>query len=242
LVRIFQISIPSWVFNAQSSAQKITALALVEGVRFGPLFTPIEISDPENGLRGTIMFPRSTGGANWESGSVDPETGILYVSTQVSAAVEGLVIPTDGSTVDFTLMPAETLTVEGLPAIKPPYGEISAIDLTRGEMLWQIANADTPDEIANHPALAGIELGRTGHAKRVGLLVTRSLLFSGEGVGGKPIFRAHNKATGDILAEIDLPSTQTGLPMSYMVDGVQYIVIAVAARGHPAELVALKLL
>ena len=160
------------------------ALALVEGVRFGPLFTPIERSDPENGIRGTVMLPRSTGGGNWEGGAVDPETGILYVSSQMSAAVEGLLPPIEGVTVDFMLMPAETLMVDGLPAVKPPYGQISAIDLNRGEMLWQIANADTPEEIANHPALAGLELGRTGRPNRVGLLATRTLLFSGEVWGG----------------------------------------------------------
>ena len=217
------------------------ALALLEELRFGPIFTPIEISDPNNGYRGTVMLPRSTGGGNWEGGAVDPDTGILYVTSQNSAAVEGLLPPAEGITVDYMLMSRETLTVDGLPAIKPPYGQISAIDLNRGEMLWQIANADTPEEIANHPALAGVELGRTGHAYRVGLLVTRTLLFSGEGVGGRPIFRAHDKATGEILAEIELPAAQTGLPMSYMVDGIQYIVFAIAAEEHPAELIALRL-
>ena len=217
------------------------ALAVVEGVRFGPLFTPIEISEPENGVRGTVMLPRSTGGCNWEGGAVDPVTGILYLASQMSARVEGLLPPTEGLTVDYMLMPAETLSVDGLPAVKPPYGQITAIDLNRGEILWQIANADTPEEIANHPDLAGIELGRTGRPNRVGLLATRTLLFSGEGVGGEPILRAHAKATGEILAEIELPATQTGLPMSYMVNGTQYIVVAVADQDHPAELVALRL-
>ena len=217
------------------------ALALVEGVRFGPLFTPIEILNPENGTRGTVMLPRSSGGGNWEGGAVDPETGILYVSSQMSAALEGLLPPIEGVTVDYMLMPAETLSVDGLPAVKPPYGQISAIDLNRGDMLWQIANADTPEEIKNHTALAGVAIGRTGRPTRVGLLATRSLLFSGEGVGGRPVLRAHDKATGDILAEIELPATQTGMPMSYMVGGIQYLVIAVAAEGHPAELVALRL-
>ena len=75
----------------------------------------------------------------------------------------------------------------------------------------------------------------------MGLLATRTLLFSGEGPGGRPVFRAHDKATGRILREIDLPAPQTGLPMSYMVDGVQYIVVAVAGEGHSPELVALRL-
>jgi len=217
------------------------ALAVVEGVRFGPLFTPIEISDSDNGLSGTVMLPRSTGGGNWEGGTVDPNTGILYITSQTSARIEGLLPPAEGVTVDYMLMTAETLNVDGLPAIKPPYGQITAIDLNRGEILWQMANADTPDEIANHPALAGISLGRTGRPNRVGLLATRTLLFAGEGFGGEPILRAHDKNTGEILAEIELPATQTGLPMSYMVNGVQYIVFAVADENYSAELVALKL-
>jgi quinoprotein glucose dehydrogenase len=217
------------------------ALSVLEGTRFGSIYTPIEISNGDNGLRGTVTLPRSTGGGNWEGGTVDPLTGILYVTSQISPTVEGLMPPTEGVTVDYMLIPQETLSVDGLPAIKPPYGQISAIDLNRGEMLWQIANADTPEEIADHPALAGLELDRTGRANRVGLLATRTLLFAGEGGGGRPVFRAHNKATGKILAEIDLPATQTGMPMSYMVDGIQYIVIAVASKGYPAELVALRL-
>jgi quinoprotein glucose dehydrogenase len=217
------------------------ALSVLEGTRFGTIYTPIEISNVDNGLRGTVTLPRSTGGGNWEGGTVDPLTGILYVTSQMSPTVEGLMPSTEGVTVDYMLMPQERLSVNGLPAVKPPYGQISAIDLNRGEMLWQIANADTPEEIADHPALAGLELGRTGRANRVGLLATRTLLFAGEGVGGRPVFRAHDKATGKILAEIDLPATQTGMPMTYMVDGIQYIVIAVASGGHPAELVALRL-
>jgi quinoprotein glucose dehydrogenase len=216
------------------------ALEVASGYRFGPLFTPIVIAEPD-GLGGTVMLPRSTGGGNWEGGAVDPETGILYVTSQNSAQVEGLLPPTEGIDVDYMVMPTGTLLVDGLPIVKPPWGEITAIDLNRGEILWKIANADTPAEIAAHPALAGIDLGRTGRPNRVGLLATRTLLFAGEGVGGEPILRAHDKATGEIIAEIDLPATQTGLPMSYMVDGVQYITMAIAAEGHPAEIVALKL-
>ncbi|NNE38046.1 MAG: PQQ-binding-like beta-propeller repeat protein, partial [Gammaproteobacteria bacterium] len=217
------------------------AETLISGVRFGPIYTPIEISDPENGYRGTIMFPRSTGGANWESGAVDPYTGILYVSTQMNAAIEGLLPPTEGITVDYKLMPTEEMLVDGLPVLKPPYGEISAIDLNQGEILWQVPNADTPEEIKNHPALAGMDIGRTGRAMRVGLLATKSLLFAGEGVGGRPVLYAYDKANGNRLAEIELPAPQTGVPMTYMVDGRQYIVIAVAGVGARPELISLRL-
>ena len=78
-------------------------------------------------------------------------------------------------------------------------------------------------------------------------MVTKSLLFAGEGAGiyggqtgGGRMFRAHDKASGEILAEFELPARQTGLPMTYMIDDEQYIVVAVGEPGHPGELVALK--
>ena len=217
------------------------AKTMVAEFKFGPLYTPLEITDPENGYRGTVTIPRSTGGGNWEGGAVDPETGILYVTSAMSPRVEGLLPGQEGMDIDYMLMPGQPLSVDGLPAVKPPYGQITAIDLNRGEILWQIANADTPEEIANHPALAGIELPRTGRPSRVGLLATRTLLFAGEGAGGEPSLRAYDKATGEVLTEIELPAAQTGLPMSYMLEGSQYVVVAVGDRNNPAELVALTL-
>jgi len=92
-----------------------------------------------------------------------------------------------------------------------------------------------------------LDIPRTGHAERVGMLVTKTLLFAGEGsglyvaAGGGPMFRAHDKATGEIVWEYELPASQTGLPMSYAIDGEQFIVVPVGAREHPGELVALKL-
>ncbi len=103
-----------------------------------------------------------------------------------------------------------------------------------------IANGDTPESIRNHPALEGVELPRTGKATRAGLLVTRSLLFAGESWSGDPVFRAHDKSSGEIIAEIELPASQTGLPMTYAIDGAQYIVVAVGGNGVSGELVALS--
>ncbi|HEY7800720.1 MAG TPA: hypothetical protein VIA80_18280, partial [Hyphomonadaceae bacterium] len=129
----------------------------------------------------------------------------------------------------------------GLPIMKPPWGRITAIDMKSGQHAWMMANADTPDNVAKHPDLAGLNLGRTGVASRAGLLATKTLLFAGEGEGGSPVLRAHDKATGEILAEIALPGTQTGLPMSYVWGGKQYVVMAVGGGGQPAEIVALSL-
>ena len=103
-----------------------------------------------------------------------------------------------------------------------------------------IPNGDTPEDVINNPALAGVKVPRTGKMSRAMLLVTKTLLFAGEGYAGAPILRALDKATGETIAEIPLPGPTSGLPMSYMIDGKQYIVVAVG-RDIPAELVALAL-
>jgi len=129
----------------------------------------------------------------------------------------------------------------GLPIVKPPWGRITAIDLNTGDHVWMVPNGETPENIKNHALLQGIELGKTGALSRATLLVTKTLLFAGEGLSGRPVFRAHDKATGEILAEIELPATTTGIPMTYMHGERQYVVVAVGSRGYPAGLVALTL-
>ena len=104
-----------------------------------------------------------------------------------------------------------------------------------------VPNGDTPDNIKNHTLLRGVEVPRTGKISRPMLMVTKTLLFSGEGLSGGPVFRAHDKATGATIAELELPATTTGLPITYMHEGRQYIVVAVGSRGYPAGLVALAL-
>ena len=109
-------------------------------------------------------------------------------------------------------------------------------------------NGDTPDYVREHPALAGVDIPTTGKPDRGGTMVTRTLLFAGEGGGmfaafgsGGNRLRAHDKATGEIVYEFELPANQTGVPMTYLAGGRQFIVVAVGDRGHPAELVALAL-
>ena len=130
--------------------------------------------------------------------------------------------------------------LEGLPLVKPPWGRITAIDMNTGEHLWMRPNGPTPDEVRNNPALEGVELPVTGRATRAMLLATGSLLFGTDGWGGTPVLRAYDKASGTELAAIDLPGASSGLPMSYSIDGRQFIALSVAGeRG--GELVALAL-
>jgi len=218
------------------------ALELVAEYRMGPIFTPPSLIGGPDGASGTLMLPNAIGGANWEGGAVDPETGILYVGSHTSPGVLGL-RPADPerSDVDYWAGGRAPRMARGLPVVKPPWGRITAIDLNTGEHVWMLANGDTPEQIAEHPALAGVQLPRTGKPSRAGLLVTKTLLFAGEGLSGDAVFRAHDKASGEIVAEIELPATQSGVPMTYMHGGRQYIVMAVGGRGFPAGLVALAL-
>ena len=220
-------------------------------LHYGPLYTPPTVP-ADGGTQGTLMVPGSLGGANWPGGALDPESGYLYVQSATAPSVISLVNEPEVSDMDYIRGGGLRLRggggPQGLPLFKPPWGRVTAIDLNAGEIAWQVPNGDAPEYVKNHPALEGIELGMTGRPDRGGVLVTRTLLFAGEGGGmfaaagsGGNKLRAHDKATGEVVAEFELPANQTGLPMTYMHEGRQFIVVAVGARGHAGELVALAL-
>ncbi len=220
-------------------------------LHYGPLYTPPTVP-VEGGTQGTLMVPGSLGGANWPGGAVDPESGYLYVQSATAPSVIALVNEPEVSDMDYIRGGGLRLRggggPRGLPLFKPPWGRVTAIDLNAGDIAWQVPNGDAPEYVKNHPALEGIDVGMTGRPDRGGVLVTRTLLFAGEGGGmfaaagsGGNKLRAHDKATGEVVAEFELPANQTGLPMTYMHEGRQFIVVAVGARGHPGELVALAL-
>src|SRR5215831_16475991 len=139
------------------------------------------------------------------------------------------------------------LNVQGLPLGKPPYGRISAIDLNKGEILWQIAHGDTPDNVRNHPALKGLNIPRTGRPGMIGTVVTKTLVIAGEGgfattPSGQrgAMLRAYDKATGKDAGAVYMPAPQSGSPMTYMLNGKQYIVIAISAGNYSGELLAFR--
>jgi len=141
------------------------------------------------------------------------------------------------------------LNIDGLPLIKPPYGTITAINLDRGEILWQIAHGETPDVVRNHRALKGMNIPRTGQATyNVGTLVTKSLVIAGEGqvttTADHPrgaMLRAYDKTTGKEVGAVFLPAPQSGSPMTYMVNGKQYLVVAVSGGNYSGEYIAFAL-
>jgi len=140
------------------------------------------------------------------------------------------------------------LTVQGLPLLKPPYARISAIDLNKGEILWQIAHGETPDNVRNNPALKGLTIPRTGRSGLIGPLVTRTLVIAGEGgVFTTPsgqrgaMLRAYSKTDGKEVGAVYMPAPESGSPMTYMLNGKQYIVIAISGGNYSGELLAFRL-
>jgi quinoprotein glucose dehydrogenase len=238
------------------------AVEILKRYTHGPLFTPPSIRDDRaGGNLGTIQLPGSVGGPNWTGAAVDPDTHILYVPSSTAPFVAD-VEPGDPAVTNLRYVKGRRLWgpagPRGLPLFKPPYGRISAIDMDLGEILWQVANGDGPRD---HPAIKHLNLGPLGNPGHSAPLVTKTLLFVGEGsdamVGaarippgmpfdtapnyGEPWFRAYDKTTGAVLAEIALPAGTTGAPITYLHGGKQYIVVAVGGRDAEPEWVALSL-
>ncbi len=227
---------------------------IVSKYHLGPVYTPGVLSTP-GGPYGTLAMGTAGGGTNWPGGSYDPETHIAYLPSQREVWSIGLV-PGDPKRTDMAYMSGSVshyhdetefgigFTIQGLPVEKPPYGSISAIDLNKGEILWQIAHGETPDNIRNSPALKGLNIQRTGRPGNFGILVTKTLLIAGD--QSMPhqesnMLRAYDKATGRQVGAVQMPAGQTGTPMTYLLNGSQYIVVAVSGLGFPGELVAFKL-
>ena len=201
------------------SQSSLTALGLVP--------PPPGMSDM-NYIQGTATEgARRSGGAGSTAGADSPAA-----STPARAAEGGGLV----------------LNVRGLPLIKPPYGRISAIDLDKGEIVWQVAHGETPDNIRNHPDLKGLNLPRTGRPGIIGTLVTKTLVIAGEsGFFTTPsgergaMLRAYDKITGKEVGAVYMPAPQSGSPMTYRLNGKQYIVIAVSGGAYSGELLAFRL-
>ena len=220
----------------------------------GSIYTPPTVANAE-GMLGTLAWPSSTGGVNWPGASFDPETGLFYVYTKTQIGVLGLVNDPERSDMDFIRGRPEGVSsqdastnVRGLPIIKPPWGRITAINLNTGDIAWQIPHGEAPDTIRNHEALGGIDIGRTGWPGRIGVLVTSTLVIAGEsglyttetGEEGA-MLRAYDKATGADIGAVYMPAPQSGTPMTYEMNGQQYIVVATSGGGKSGELVAYRL-
>jgi glucose dehydrogenase len=235
----------------------------------GPLFTPPLVPSADSGgKRGALIMPGGWGAGNWHTGAFDPETGVYYAVSHTLPGISRAVKTEDPeATMAFATQPRGTppnqgqgqgrqqppwpgpdLSIDGFPIFKPPYGRITAIDMNKGEQLWMVANGDGP---RHHPLVKDLNLPPLGVPGRPAPLLTRTLLFIGEGSDSLPgtnragmwgtKFRAYDKTTGRVLWETDLPAGTTGAPMTYMHAGKQYVLVAVGGSNHGPEWVAFSL-
>jgi quinoprotein glucose dehydrogenase len=234
---------------------KAQAVAIASKYKLGPVFTPPVMSKAEGPI-GTLARGPTNGGTNWPGGSFDPETHMVYVAASNAApSVLGLVQPTAARS-DMNWIAGSAggggrggLSVQGLPLFKPPYGTITAIDLDKGDIAWQVAHGETPDVVRNHEALKGMNIPRTGQPGfLVGTLVTKTLVIAGDpqvttvpGRDRGAMLRAYDKRTGAQMGEVLLPAPISGSPMTYSVNGTQYIVVPVSGGPYSGEFIALRL-
>jgi quinoprotein glucose dehydrogenase len=256
------------------------ALKAIERYKVGPLFTPPILGDV-NGLLGTLTIGNMGGGTNWPGAGFDPETNIFYSHAgNGSINVLSIAPPREGfsdiryvsgvagrrpraggengggPTTQGMAQPAEGggttgLNIDGLALVKPPYGILAAIDMNRGELLFQVPHGETPDNVRNHPALKGLDIPRTGQGgptSNVGLVITKTLVILGDRLvtspPGRPrgaMLRAYDKKTGQEVGAVWLPAGQTGSPMTYMWEGKQYLIVAVGLGTYTGEYIAFRL-
>ncbi len=218
---------------------KAAALKAASQYVLGPIYTPPIVKDT-NGKLATIQLPGAGGGANWMGGSVDPETGMLYVPSTTSPYLSSL--QPGGSRSEMPYIAAGGLggpNVMGVPLIKGPYGRITAINLNTGEHAWMIPNGKPADSLVNNPALkaANIDASNWGGGQRSPILITKTLLFEGSNN-----LRVIDKKTGEQIHAFELGSNLSGGTMTYLVNGRQFILAVVAgAQGGGAELAALAI-
>lgn len=255
------------------------ALAITDRFVLGPVYTPPIVStqaklgvinnwaqggtnwpggsfDPETGIAYVYACGAciSATGLQPGPGDMTDVEWVVGVDGQPVVMIKG---PGEGAGADSPPPPPRPagatdvprLNVEGLPLVKPPYGTISAIDVNKGEIKWQVAHGETPDFVRNHPALKGIDIPRTGQSTyQIGTLVTKSLVIAGENQvtnpGDRPrgaMLRAYDKTSGKEVGAVFMAGPQSGSPMSYMVNGKQYIVVAVSGGTYAGEYIAYAL-
>ena len=222
------------------------AVEAVRNFRLGPLFTPPMLT-VEGGLQGTIQRPHIAGGASWGGAAADPETGLIYVPSVNSFSVIKYYTPdpAEGGNLRYTQADFDSGTQptmpQGLPLLKPPYSRLTAIDLNAGEHAWMQPNGNG-DRYRNHPMLRDLDLPPLGGEGRGGPVLTKTLLISALSAGGSdggPRLVARDKATGEIVGSVDLPSGAIGTPMTYLYEGKQHIALTIG--GDVPELIALAL-
>jgi glucose dehydrogenase len=213
---------------------------------FGPAYSPPTICHDGPGGKGRLTLPGSDGGGMWSSGSFDPSSNTYYtVIPDISTAWCLQKPERPEATLPYILNEGITQFAvdgpQGLPLIKPPYGRLIAVDMNTGDISWAVPNGEGP---RNNPLLKDLHLPMLGNPGKPAVVVTKDLIFVGEGASTMMLaepqnawgdkFRAYDKSDGKILAEVTLPAGTSGAPITYSVNGKQFVLVAVSgASGQP---------
>ena len=230
---------------------KAMALDAVKDFKMGPMFTPPMVAG-DGGKQTVIQVPGAAGGANWGGGGVDPESGYLFVQASNLPTPASVARGKEDQADYLVQFSAFPVMPNGLPIIKPPYGTVTAIDLNRGAIAWQVPHGEGP---TNHPAIKHLKLGPLGASSHSflssgGPLVTRTLLFVNQAQADLASFsisaterflRAFDKSTGAVVWERRMKLAPFGTPMTYVHESRQYVVLAAGGAGEPSQLVAFAL-
>lgn len=192
-------------------------LSRLRELRSGPAFLPPS-------LQGSVVVPGFHGGATWSGASFDPTTGILYVNSNNVPNIVTLEPAAPDAGYRFRHKGyTKFLDQEGYPAIRPPWGQLTAIDLQRGEFVWQVP-------LGEHPQLTARGVPQTGTENFGGTIVTAGgLVFIG--ATRDEHFHAFDKSTGELLWRTKLPAGGYATPCTYRARGRQFVVIAASGGG-----------
>jgi quinoprotein glucose dehydrogenase len=203
-----------------SPANRAAVLARLRLIRGGPAFNP-----PSR--QGTVVVPGFHGGANWSGASFDPISGFLYVN---SNNVANIITVVESNSADKakhgpyrTTGYEKFLDPEGYSAIKPPWGQLNAINLNTGEFAWRVP-------LGEHVELTARGIARTGTETFGGSIVTAGGLVFIAGTMDERI-HAFEKQTGRLLWEHPLPAGGYATPATYQVNGQQFVIIAAGGAG-----------
>jgi quinoprotein glucose dehydrogenase len=198
---------------------------------------------------GDIRYLQGVGGQRFRVNE-GPGYGSASDAPKVSASQQRLagILSKSGDSGGAAQAPPPSLTVDGLPLVKPPYGVLSAVNLDQGTLMWEVPHGDTPDGIRNNPALKGLNIPKTGQPGNVGIVVTKTLVIAGDPeVTTTPdhprgaMLRAYDKKTGQQVGAVWIPAGQSGSPMTYFLDGKQYIIVAVSGGNYSGDYIAFSL-
>jgi quinoprotein glucose dehydrogenase len=180
------------------------------------------------------------------AGSADPNGGAFGGSASLKGQIGRGRGSVEKDGLNDPIVPG-MISIAGIPLMKPPYGSITAIDLSKGDITWRVTHGETPDAIKNHPLLKGVKIPRTGQSGILGTLTTKTLvicgdcgLFTDENGRKGARLRAYDKATGEEKGAVFMEKVQTGATMTYMHEGKQYLVCAIGG-AYGADLVAYRL-